>query len=243
MNDQQWIKYTAITSRQTKATLILARNLSFNCQKVLSGPFTREFWFIFRFIKVESDLTFHKFHKTMRRKWNLLFYKKKTTHTNTHTKRGNNAAVASINWRVWRFEKSINFANCNIKMSFPEEQEICWGQHYAANQTDDLLLSLLSAQTSKVRGFGQHDVGGTNSADPCGLPTLISVWSALHYLEENRQAPHYTNESTSVEILSLQTACLFLSASWLLIICFFNCGGGPLLFNLQRKASQGLPQC
>lgn len=40
MNEQQWIKYTAITSRQSGATLILARNVSFNCQKVLSAPFS-----------------------------------------------------------------------------------------------------------------------------------------------------------------------------------------------------------
>lgn len=97
-------------------------------------------------------------------------------------------------------------------------------------------LSLLSAQTSKVRGFGRRDVGGTNPADPRGLPTLISTWSALHYLEQDRQAPHYTNESTSVEILSLQTACLFLSGKLivnhlLLIVvvdpCFSICRGRP----------------
>lgn len=75
-------------------------------------------------------------------------------------------------------------------MSFPEERGICWGQHYAAKQTDDLSLSLLSAQTSKVRGFGRRGVGGTNPADPRGLPTLISTWSALHHLQQNRQAPH-----------------------------------------------------
>lgn len=63
-------------------------------------------------------------------------------------------------------------------MSFPEEHGIC----YAANQTDDLSLPVLSAQTSKVRGFGRRGVGGANPADPRGLPTLITTWSALYYL-------------------------------------------------------------
>lgn len=133
---------------------------------------------------------------------------------------GNNVAAASVSWTVGHFKKSINFANCSIKLSFPEEHEICWGQYYSANQTGDLWFSPLSAQTSKVRGFGRRGVGGTNPADPRGLPTLISTRSALHYLEPNRQAPHYTNESTSVEILSLQTACLFLSSKLIVIICF-----------------------
>lgn len=119
-----------------------------------------------------------------------------------------------------RCEKCINFANCCIKLSFPEEHEICRGRYYAANQTDDLSLSPLSAQTSKVRGIGRRGVGGTNPADPRGLPTLISTRRALHYLQPNRQAPHYTNESASVEILSLQTACLFLSSELIVIICF-----------------------
>lgn len=52
-----------------------------------------------------------------------------------------------------------------------------------------LALAPFSAQTSKVRGFGQHGVGGTNPADPRGLQTLISTWSALHHLEQNRHAP------------------------------------------------------
>lgn len=133
---------------------------------------------------------------------------------------GNDVAAASLSWRVGHFEKSINFANCNIKLSFPEEHGICWGQYCSANQTGDLSFSPLSAQTSKVRGFGRRGVGGTNPADPRGLPTLISTRSALHYLEPSRQAPHYTNESTSVEILPLQTACLFLSSKLIVIICF-----------------------
>lgn len=37
------------------------------------------------------------------------------------------------------------------------------------NYTDDLALSPLSAQTSEVRGFGRHGVGGTNPAEPRGL--------------------------------------------------------------------------
>lgn len=56
------------------------------------------------------------------------------------------------------------------------------------NRTDDLALSPLSAQTSKVRGFGRHGVGGANPADPRGLPTLIGTWSALHHLQQNRHA-------------------------------------------------------
>lgn len=92
------------------------------------------------------------------------------------------------------------------------------------NRTDDLALSPLSAQTSKVRGFGRHGVGGANPADPRGLSTLIGTWSALHHLQQNRhalpprsssEAPlhHYTNGSTAVENLSLPTACLFLSST------------------------------
>lgn len=93
------------------------------------------------------------------------------------------------------------------------------------NCTDDLALSPLSAQTSKVRGFGRHGVGGTNPADPRGLPTLIGTWSALHHFQQNRHAlspsppppetplHHYTNGSTAVENLSLPTACLFLSST------------------------------
>lgn len=50
-------------------------------------------------------------------------------------------------------------------------------------------LSLLSAQTSEVRGFRRHGVGGTNPAEPRGLRTLISTWSALHYLQQNTHAP------------------------------------------------------
>lgn len=112
-------------------------------------------------------------------------------------------------------------------------------------RTKKMTSRSLYSQLRRVKCVGLDGVivGGPNPADPRGLPTLISTWSALRYLEQNRQAPHYTNESTSVEILSLQTACLFLSSKLIVNHLLFNCGGGSLLFSLQRKASQGLPQC
>lgn len=107
------------------------------------------------------------------------------------------------------------------------------------NCTDDLALSPLSAQTSKVRGFGRHGVGGANPADPRGLPTLIGTWSALHHLQQNRHAPSPPlpppNPLCTITQMGLQqwkiSPCqplvYFSLARWLLIISLFNCGGGP----------------
>lgn len=51
----------------------------------------------------------------------------------------------------------------------------------------------------------------------------------VHFTILNRidMLPHYTNGSTAVENLSLQTACLLLSHTLIVNHSLFNCGGGP----------------
>lgn len=144
-------------------------------------------------------------------------------------------------WTTWPaiecgvLRNRINLANCKIVKSVCSRgakvvlgPTICFKPNKwppSLSLPLSLLISLwLSLRRVKVRGFGRRGVGGTNPAGPRGLWTLISTWSALHYLPQNIHGPPppppfptpippiCTNRSTAVEKLSQKTTCLFLSS-------------------------------
>lgn len=67
----------------------------------------------------------------------------------------------------------------------------------------------------------------------------------VHFTILNRidMLPHYTNGSTAVENLRLQTACLFISSKLIVDHLLFNCGDGPgfsICSGRPPKAQQGV---
>lgn len=235
MDDQQWIKYTAITSPgNPERTQVLAGEfiiqLSEDCIKCV---FSSVFWFILQFIKVGP-------------------YQRKTSrpiHSRLQRGEGNNLELNSdpwttMGWGIYKILKYIKKKAVEMSsLSTTEEHEWCWGKQDASTQTDGLAHSPLIAQTSGVRGFGQHGVGGTNPAEPRGLWTLISTWSALHFFffQGNTQAPPVIqNGSKVVKLFSQHPACLFLLGRLIVNHFAFNCGGG---LSLSICSSKPLGAC